>query len=136
MEISIPSMEEQKRFVFEQATKAAIEQLERNLQAPVIQGLGLDESQFSNAHLLAEDRWEPPHPDIVYAYVEQFKRHSEYGSDKTVAEFLGLKGKHGERRLRAYKSGQESPPFGIWRRLLVVTGRVPQEVVPVVGFFE
>jgi hypothetical protein len=135
MEIKIPGMEEQKRFVFEQATKAAIEQLQQNLQAPVIKDLALDESQFSNEHLLPEGRWQPPHPDIVYAYVEQFKKHSPYTSDKAVAEFMGLKGKNGERRLRAYKSGQDSPPFGIWRRLLVATGRVPQEIMPVVGFF-
>ena len=134
MEIKIPNLEEQKRFVFEQATKAAIEQLQRNLQAPVIKDLELDESQYSNEHLLAEDRWQPPHPDIICAYLEQFKRHSPYTSDKAVAEFLGLKGKNGLRRLRAYKTGQDSPPFGIWRRLLVVTGRVPQEVVAVVGF--
>lgn len=51
-----------------------------------------------------------------------------------MAEFLGLKGRNGERRLRAHKTGQESPPFGIWRRLSVATGRVPQEIVEVVGF--
>lgn len=135
MEIKIPGMEEQQRFVFEQATNAAIEQLRQNLQAPVIKDLELDESQYSNEHLLTEDRWQPPHPDIVCAYIEQFKRHSPYTTDSAVVDFLGLKGKNGERRLRAYKSGQDSPPFGVWRRLLVATGRVPQEVVPVVGFF-
>ena len=120
--------------MFEQATEAAIEQLRKNLKAPVVKDLELDESQFSSEHLLQESRWQPPHPDIVYAYVEQFKRHSEYKSDKEVAQWLGLKGNNSERRLRAYKSGAESPPFGIWRRLLVATGRVPQEVVEVVGF--
>ena len=136
MEIKIPGMEEQKRFVFEQATTAAIEQLQQNLQAPVIKDLELDESQYSNEHLLSEDRWQPPHPDIVYAYVEQFKKHSSYTSDRAIAEWLGLKGLNGKRRLQAYKSGKEKPPFGIWRRLLVATGRVPQEVVPVLGFFQ
>ena len=135
MKIEIPGMEEQQRFVFEQATTAAIEQLQQNLKAPVVKDLELDESQYINEHLLSEDRWQPPHPDIVYAYVMQFKQHSEYKSDKEIAEWLGLKGKNGERRLRAYKTGTESPPFGIWRRLLVATGRVPQEIVPVVGFF-
>ena len=134
MEIKIPGMAEQQRFVFEQATTAAIEQLQQNLQAPVIKDLELDESQYSNEHLLSEDRWQPPHPDIICAYIEQFKRHSPYTTDSAVVEFLGLKGKNGERRLRAYKAGKESPPFGVWRRLLVVTGRVPQEVVEVVGF--
>ena len=136
MEIKIPGMDEQKRVVFEQATNAAIEQLRQNLQAPVIKDLALDESQYSNEHLLSERRWKPPHPDIVCAYLEQFKTHSPYKSDKTIAEFLGLNKKNGERRLRAYKTGEERPPFGIWRRLLVATGRVPQEVVPVLGFFQ
>ena len=135
MEIKIPGMAEQQRFVFKQATKAAIEQLQQNLKAPVIQDLELDESKYSNDQLLSEDRWKPPHPDIVYAYVEQFKKHSSYTSDRAVAEWLGLKGLNGKRRLQAYKTGKESPPFGIWRRLLVATGRVPQEVVPVLGFF-
>lgn len=135
MEIKIPNMEAQKRFVFEQATNAAIEQLRQNLQAPVIKDLALDESQYSNEHLLPEDRWKPPHPDIICAYLEQFKRHSSYTSDKAIAEFLGLNKKNGVRRLRAYKTGEERPPFGIWRRLLVATGRVPQEVMPVIGFF-
>ena len=136
MEIKIPGMEEQKRFVFEQATTAAIEQLQQNLQAPVIKDLELDESQYSNEHLLSEDRWQPPHPDIVYAYVEQFKKHSSYTSDKAIAEWMGLKGLNGKRRLQAYKTGKESPPFGIWRRLLVATGRVPQEIMLVLGFFQ
>lgn len=136
MEIKIPGMEEQKRFVFEQATKEAIEQLQQNLKAPVIKDLELDESQYSNEHLLSEDRWKPPHPDIVCAYVEQFKKHSSYTSDKAIAEWMGLKGLNGKRRLQAYKTGKESPPFGIWRRLLVATGRVPQEIMPVLGFFQ
>ena len=135
MEIKIPGMEEQQRFVFEQATTAAIEQLQQNLQAPVIKGLELDESQYSNEHLLSEDRWQPPHPDIVCAYVEQFKKHSSYTSDRAIAEWMGLKGLNGKRRLQAYKTGKETPPFGIWRRLLVATGRVPQEIMPVLGFF-
>ncbi|CAA6823658.1 MAG: Unknown protein [uncultured Thiotrichaceae bacterium] len=135
MKIDIPSMEEQKRFVFEQATNAAIEQLQQNLQAPVIKDLELDESQFSNEHLLPEGRWKPPHPEIICAYLEQFKQHSLYTTDSAVVDFLGLNGNNGARRLRAYKTGKESPPFGVWRRLLVATGRVPQEVMPVLGFF-
>ena len=51
VEIKIPDMEAQKRFVFEQATNAAIEQLRQNLQAPVIKDLALDESQYSNCLL-------------------------------------------------------------------------------------
>ena len=64
MEINIPSIEAQKRFIFEQATKEAIRQLEQNLTAPVIEDLGMDENQYSNQHLLPESRWKPPHQDI------------------------------------------------------------------------
>jgi len=135
MKIEIPNMDEQKRIVFEQGTAAAIEQLQQNLKAPVIKDLELDESQYSNEHLLPEDRWKPPHPDIVCAYLEQFKQHSPFTSDKAIAEFLGLNNKNGVRRVRAYKTGEERPPYGVWRRLLVATGRVPQEIMPVVGFF-
>lgn len=134
MEINIPSIREQQRFIFEQATREGIRQLEQNLNAPEIEDLGLDESQYSNAHLLPEDRWQPPHPDIVYAYIEQFKRHSDYKSDKAVAQWLGMRGNNAERNLRAFKTGESKPPYGIWRRLLVATGRVPQEIVAVVGF--
>ena len=97
MEINIPSIEAQKRFIFEQATKEAIRQLEQNLTAPVIEDLGMDESQYNNEHLLPENRWKPPHQDIVYAYIEQFKRHSEYKSDKAVAAWLGMRGNNAER---------------------------------------
>lgn len=134
MEINLLSIEAQKRFIFEQATKEAIRQLEQNLTAPVVEDLGMDESQYSNEHLLPENRWKPPHQDIVYAYIEQFKRHSEYKSDKAVAAWLGMRGNNAERNLRAFKTGESSPPYGIWRKLLVATGRVPQEIIPVVAF--
>ncbi|TXH62525.1 MAG: hypothetical protein E6Q84_01100 [Thiothrix sp.] len=134
MEIKIPSIQEQQRFIFEQATREAIRQLEENLNAPVVQDLAIDESQYSNEHLLPESRWKPPHADVAYAYIEQLKRHSDHKTDKAVAEFLGLRGNNAERRLRAYREGSESPPYGVWRRLLVATGRVPQEIIPVIAF--
>lgn len=52
----MPSIEAQKRFIFEQATKEAIRQLEQNLTAPVVEDLGMDESQYSLRHLLPENR--------------------------------------------------------------------------------
>lgn len=134
IQIEIPSIEQQQRFIFEAATKAAIQQLEQNLKAPMIKDLELDESLYSRDHLLTEERWQAPHPDIVRAYLEQFQRHTEYKTDKALAIWLGLKGTNAERRLRAYKTGAETPPFGIWRKLLVATGRVPQEIIPI-SFF-
>lgn len=136
MKIEIPGIAAQQRFVFEAATKAGIEQLEKNLQAPVIEDLELDESSYDNSHLLTEDRWKPPHPDIVFAYIEQLKRHSEHKTDKDVVIWLGLKGNNAERRLRAYKNGDNEPPYGIWRKILVATGRVPQEIEPVIAFMK
>lgn len=134
MEIKIPSIQAQQRFIFEQGTREGIRQLEQNLNAPEVQDLGIDEGQYSNEHLLPEGRWKPPHVDIVSAYLDQFKRHTEYKTDKAVAEFLGLRGNNAERRIRAYRDGSDSPPFGVWRRLLVATGRVPQEIIPVIAF--
>ena len=134
MKIKIPNMAAQQRFVFEAATKAGIEQLEKNLKAPVIEDLELDESDYDNSHLLSEDRWKPPHPDIVHAYIDQLKRNSEYQSDKDIVNWLGLKGNNAERRLRGYRNGDDKPPYGIWRKILVATGRVPQEIEPVIAF--
>ena len=134
MKIKVPKMAAQQRFIFEVATKAGIEQLEKNLQAPVFDDLELDESDYDNSHLLSEDRWKPPHPDIIHAYIDQLKRNSEYTTDAAIVKWLGLKGNNAERRLRAYKSGESKPPYGIWRRVLVATGRVPQEIEPVIGF--
>ena len=134
MNIKVPEMAAQQRFVFEVATKAGIEQLEKNLKAPVIENLELDESDYDNSHLLSVDRWKPPHPDIVIAYIEQLKRNSEYATDRAIVQWLGLKGNNAERTLRKYKSGETKMPYGIWRKILVATGRVPQEIEPVIAF--
>lgn len=134
MKIKIPEMAAQQRFAFEVATKAGIEQLEKNLLAPTFDDLELDETDYDNSHLLSEDRWKPPHPDIVHAYIDQLKRHSEYTTDKEVVRLLGMNGQHADRRLRSYMSGTGKIPYGVWRRVLVATGRVPQEISPVIGF--
>ena len=70
----------------------------------------------------------------MFAYIEQLKRNSEYQSDKDVVRWLGLKGSNAERRLRAYRNGDAKVPYGIWRKILVATGRVPQEIEPVIAF--
>lgn len=134
MHIKVPKMAAQQRFIFEVATKAGIEQLEKNLKAPVIEDLELDESDYDNSHLLTGDRWQPPHPDIVHAYLDQLKRNSEYSTDTAIVRWLGMKGNNAERTLRKYRSGETKPPYGIWRKILVATGRVPQEIEPVIAF--
>ena len=136
MKIKVPGLDTQQRFVFKVATEQAIEQLKKNLEAEVIDDLELDESQFENDHLLTEDRWKPPHPAVIEAYIEQFKRHTPFTTDNAVAKWLGIKGTNAGRRLRSYKSGENTPPYGIWRKLLVATGRAPQEIVPVIAFMK
>ena len=133
--ISLPSIEGQRRFVFEQATRGAIATLKDNLDKPVFEGPDIDESQYPRTHLLSKSEgWEPPHNDLVHAYFENFKQaFPEYGSDEKLAYLLGLSS---GRRVREYKSGAKRVPYEVWRMFLVITGRAPQEVRPVFGYFK
>ena len=133
MKITLPSIQNQQKAIFEAATNAAIKQLTANLAAPVIPGqTEIDESQYSRAHLLREDDgWEAPAPDIIAAYFRHFQAHfPEYNTDAKLAALLGLSS---DRRVREYKSGARVIPFGIWRKFLIMTGRAPQDVLPVLA---
>ena len=92
----------------------------------------IDENAYSNAHLLrVHEGWEPPHPDLVGAYFRHFQHHfPDYGTDQKLAELLGLSS---DRRIREFKNGSRKVPYEIWRKFLVITGRVPQEVIKVLG---
>lgn len=133
MKIEIPSIQEQQKIIFEKATLAAIEQLQRNLEAPVVEPQNtVDESLFSRAHLLDEKRFEPPPAEIVRAYFEHFQSHfPDYDTDKKLADLLGVSG---NRRIREYKSGARRVQFEVWRKFLIITGRVPQDVLPVLAY--
>jgi len=134
MKIDLPSIEQQQAFVFEQATREAIAQLQANLQAPhIAPQTELDESAYSRAHLLRErEGWEAPHQDIVGAYFRYFQQHfPEYNTDKKLAALLGLSG---DRRVREFKEGARKVPYGVWRAFLVMTGRAPQDVLPVLAY--
>ena len=134
MKIDLPGIADQQLFVFQQATRAAMAQLTANLEAPRLPPQTVvDEAQFSRAHLLRErEGWEPPAPEIVRAYLEHFQAHfPEYGTDQALAALLGLSDK---RRIRAYKKGSETVPYGIWRHFLILTGRAAQEITPVIAF--
>lgn len=98
---------------------------------------GFDASQYGTAHLATQDSgWLPPHADLVHAWFEQFKHHFPgYGTDEKLAHLLGLRAKNVDRRIRAFKNGDQPIPYGLWRRFLVLTGRVNQEIIPVMGFF-
>lgn len=132
--IDLPSIAEQQAAVFQQATQAAIEQLQRNLQAPRLPAqTEIDESQYPRTHLLREhEGWEAPHPDIVGAYFRHFQKHfPECDSDGKLAYLLGLSS---DRRVREFKSGDRKVPYGVWRQFLVMTGRAPQDVLPVFAY--
>ncbi|MNF91199.1 hypothetical protein D3C84_737920 [compost metagenome] len=134
MNIELPAISEQQAFIFEAATKEAVVQLKANLKAPRLPSqTEVDESQYPRTHLLREaEGWEPPHRDIAGAYFRHFQSHfPEYGTDAKLAGLLGLSS---DRRVRAFKDGSKSPPYGAWRRFLVLTGRAPQEIFPVLAF--
>lgn len=131
MKIELPSIADQQRLILEQATKSAIAQLKDNLNAPRIPGqTEVSEDDYPRTHLLREhEGWEAPHPDIVGAYFRHFQQHfPEYGTDKKLAALLGLSS---DRRVREFKEGGRKVPYGVWRSFLVMTGRAPQDVLPV-----
>lgn len=134
MRITLPSIAEQQAAVFEAATQAAIDQLKANLNAPKLPSQTYaDEAAFPRTHLLREhEGWEPPPPEIVRAYFRHMQDHfPEYGTDKKLADLLGLSG---DRRVREFKEGGRKVPYELWRRFLVLTGRAPQDVLPVLAF--
>lgn len=134
LNIELPAIADQQKFVFVKSTEAAIEQLQKNLLAPTLPGQSeIDEAKYSNKHLLTEEQgFEPPHQDIVGSYFRHFQRHfPEYGTDAKLAKLLGLSS---DRRVRAFKDGSRPVPYGVWRKFLVMTGRSPQDVVRVFAF--
>jgi hypothetical protein len=141
MEIELPNLEEQKQFVFEQQTNESINRLLENLKAPrVASKPDINESLYPNTHLLAlDDGWETPSPEIVRAYFDHFQAiFPEYDTDRKLSTLLGLSGQAGHARIREYKkvNGKKTIPYGIWRKFLVITGRVPQTIEPVFTFFK
>lgn len=134
MKITLPSIRDQQKAIFAASTKAAIEQLQKNLQAPELPPqTEVDETLFPRTHLLKENEgWEPPSPEIIAAYFRHFQSHfPEFGTDKQLARLLRLSS---DRRVREYKSGDRTIPYGVWREFLTLTGRAPQDIVAVLAF--
>lgn len=134
MKIDLPSISKQQKIVYEASTKSAIQTLKDNLKAPTIEGqTTIDESKYPNSHLLREhEGYQSPHHDIVRAYFSHFQSHfDEYNTDKKLAHLLSLSS---DRRVREFKEGSRKVPYGVWRRFLVLTGRAPQDVLPVLAF--
>ncbi|MBX9295681.1 hypothetical protein K5M33_01765 [Chromobacterium vaccinii] len=137
MKISLPSISDQQKFIFEAATKEAIATLQSNLQAPALPAQQeVNEDQYSRNHLLRQDEgWEAPPTDIVGAYFRHFQMHfPEYGTDAQLGTLLGLRGKQRDRRIRSFKDGSAVVPYDLWRRFLIITGRVPQDVIKVLAY--
>ncbi|MGP5427467.1 hypothetical protein [Pseudomonas helleri] len=134
MDIELPGISDQQRMVFEMATREAINQLNANLKAPRLPvQIEVDESQYSRTHLLRKhEGWEPPAPELVRAYFKHFQANFEaYDTDKKLASLLRIAS---DRRIRKFKEGSQDIPYEIWRNFLTLTGRVPQEIVPVIAF--
>lgn len=132
--IALPSLSEQHRIVFKLATEEAIQTLTDNLKVEaVISPIAFDESKYSAAHMLMKEQgWQPPEKEIVCHYLDQLKAHNSQFTGKYLAGLLGV----GDRRLREYKQGKHKFPYDMWRKLLIMTGRVPQHVEPVLVRFE
>ncbi|WP_434598562.1 hypothetical protein M1D58_27320 (plasmid) [Pseudomonas sp. R4-76] len=134
MVIELPDIAAQQALVFEEGTRDGVVQLMANLHAPRLPPQSeIDENRYPRTHLLRErEGWEPPHPDVVGAYFRHFQSHfKEYGTDAKLAALLGLSS---DRRVRGFKEGSITVPYGVWRHFLVLTGRVPQDVVQVLAF--
>lgn len=134
MKIDLPNLADQQAFIFEQATKESVAQLLANLDAPRIP-LQVKQDHWSNTHLLRErEGWKPPEPDVVGAYFRHFQEHfPEFGTDEKLADLLYGPGCD-RKRIRDFKSGSAPVPYRIWRHFLVLTGRVPQDITPVMAF--
>lgn len=138
IELDIPPVEEQKRILYAAEVEKSCELLKANCAAPARgDASGIDPSVFGDAHLKTDtEGWEPPPAELVNTWFLQFKNAvPEFGTDEKLGILLGIRGAGVDRRIRAFRSGDKPVPYGIWRRFLVITGRVNQEIYPVIGFF-
>ena len=134
MKLTLPSIQDQQAAIFQAATDTAIKQLRANLKAPRLPAqTAIDESTLPRTHLLREaEGWEAPDPAIVRAYFRHFQdAFPEYDTDARLAKLLGLSS---DRRVREFKEGRRKVPYELWRKFLVITGRAPQDVLPVLAF--
>ncbi|EBY7550157.1 hypothetical protein D6K16_22925 [Salmonella enterica subsp. enterica serovar Enteritidis] len=139
IEIEIPSIEMQRMAVFENGIKESIDALRKNLEAaPYPKAASVDYSALDARYFMTiEQGWIAPPCELVNAWFEQFKAtFPQYGVDKTLAALLGIHSNGASRRIREYRNGEKPIPYGVWRKFLVITGRVKQEIYPVMGVFD
>ncbi|MGM7284737.1 hypothetical protein ABRY74_23105 [Pseudomonas guariconensis] len=134
MKIALPDIATQQLIAFQEGTEAGIRQLQANLNAPRL-APPVVPADADNAHLLRKhEGWIAPNRELVKVYFKHFQANfPEYGTDGKLAKLLGLSGKAGDRRIREYKEGTAPVPYGVWREFLVITGRVPQDIIPVLA---
>lgn len=139
LSIELPTIKNQRLKVLKIEADLNCKKIQDNLNAPHYPSVK-DEalSAYSQKHLLTESEgWEAPNSAIIRAFFEQFQAiFPEYSSDEKLAKWLGLTGKQADRRMREYKKGDREIPYGIWRKFLISTGRVSQEIIPVIGIFD
>lgn len=139
LSINLPGINEQRIFLLEQAANEGCNQLRKNMNAPRFPAApGINAAEYGDKHLRTLDEgWEAPSPALISAWFDQFQTiFPEYASEKKMATLLGLSGNNAGRRIRAYTSGDEKIPYGLWRRFLVLTGRASQEIIAVMGIFD
>lgn len=137
--IEIPSPDVQRIELFEKGINEAVSALRKNLKAaPYPKAENVDYSALDSRYFVTvEQGWIAPPAELVNAWFEQFKAtFPQYGVDKSLAALLGLHTHGANRRIREYRNGEKPIPYGIWRRFLVITGRVTQEIYPVLGIFD
>jgi len=137
--IELPDINEQRLTLLRRGAEKGCEILRLNLEAPHYgSARDFNAETFGDKHLRTENEgWEAPVPELVNAWFGQFQAtFTEYASEAKLGALLGLNGKQADRRIRAFKSGEISVPYGIWRRFLVITGRASQEIIPVLGIFD
>lgn len=137
--ISLPSMDAQRLIILEMETDKAITTLKSNLlERRYPKADGVDYAAIDERIFLTPDQgWIAPPPSLINAWFNQVKeRFDEYRSDGKLGNLLGLQGDSADRRIRAYRKGDEVIPYGIWRNFLEVTGRVAPYIKPVIGIFD
>ena len=139
IKIELPSIKLQRMEIFKRGIEQSILALQSNAAAaPYPEAKAVDYSTLDERYFLTvEQGWIAPPHSLVNAWFEQFKStFPEYGSDSSLAVLLGIHSNGASRRIREYRNGEKPIPYGIWRKFLVITGRVPQEIIPVFGVFD
>lgn len=133
IKIHLPSLSDQQRAIYESQVKKACEMLCNNLKAKDLRETPPIPADFEASHLKEKKSgWTAPEPEIVNNWFRRFQEaFPEYGTDQKLAELLGVVRVHS---IREWRRGDKQIPYGIWRHFLVLTGKVVQDIIPVMAF--